>query len=121
MYADKAYREQYYTINITKCIPDDWKFPPDLVKCIVDNVTEFVPAGDLFVGALCDVEDKQKKWCECEVVQESSTHFKISYLGWGSQFDEWVPKTSPRITQYREMTSRSDVPKYGPRPHKYNT
>eukprot|EP00475_Leptophrys_vorax_P014009 TRINITY_DN20378_c0_g1_i1.p1 TRINITY_DN20378_c0_g1~~TRINITY_DN20378_c0_g1_i1.p1 ORF type:complete len:1328 (+),score=359.52 TRINITY_DN20378_c0_g1_i1:77-3985(+) len=92
----------------------------DITKMMTD--TDEVRAQRVFTkGMLVDGEDKQKKWCECEIVDVSSTHVKITYLGWGSQFDEWIPRSSKRIAAYQEMLSRPDVQKYGPRPHKYNT
>jgi hypothetical protein len=69
-------------------------------------------------GMLVDVEDKQKKWTECEIVDLSSTHVKVTYLGWGPQYDEWIPRSSQRLAAYQEMLSRPDTPRYTPRPHK---
>jgi len=92
----------------------------DITKMMTD--TDEVRAQREFVkGQLVDIEDKQRKWCECEVVDVSASHVKITYLGWGPQFDEWILRSSKRIAMYQEMLSRPDVPKYAPRPHKYNT
>jgi ubiquitin C-terminal hydrolase len=92
----------------------------DITKMMTDT-DEVRAQREFSKGMLVDCEDKQKKWCECEIVDLSSTHVKVTYLGWGPQFDEWIPRSSKRLAAYQEMLSRPDVPKYGPRPHKYNT
>ena len=58
----------------------------------------------LVVGSLLDALDTDDKWRLAEVIQASSAGVNIHYQGWGTKWDEWVDRDSPRLQPPRSHT-----------------
>eukprot|EP00617_Octactis_speculum_P022528 CAMPEP_0185756560 /NCGR_PEP_ID=MMETSP1174-20130828/14983_1 /TAXON_ID=35687 /ORGANISM="Dictyocha speculum, Strain CCMP1381" /LENGTH=526 /DNA_ID=CAMNT_0028435567 /DNA_START=44 /DNA_END=1624 /DNA_ORIENTATION=+ len=59
-----------------------------------------IPGGVLKHGQRIEVLDTTNKWIEAEVIDTSLDQVKIHYKGWHAKFDEYIPRTSPRIRPY---------------------
>jgi len=54
----------------------------------------------LEVGGECDGCDTVKKWYTCHIVEVDREMVKITYDGWGNQYDEWLPRSSDRLAAH---------------------
>lgn len=65
----------------------------------------------LHTGRMCDAQDSVSVWFQSVVVDEreakeegGTREVKLSFLGWSTYYDEWLPITSPRIA---DLNTRS--------------
>jgi hypothetical protein len=55
----------------------------------------------LIVGDLIDVLDSIEKWEPAIVIECNMTDVKIHYVFWPSRYDEWLPRDSNRLAEFR--------------------
>lgn len=65
--------------------------------------------GFFAIGDQLDAQDRCNKWYGAEVVDRTSTHILVHFLGWGSRWDEWIEhsdidRLAPWKTQNRALT-----------------
>ena len=62
------------------------------------------------VGQWIDVKDTIHQWLEAEVIDVENrsnndlSKVKVHYIGWGNNWDEWIPFSSKRIMPFRYYT-----------------
>ena len=56
---------------------------------------------NLHVGALIEALDVQELWYPARVEEIAGRNIRVSFAGWSSEWDEWLPKSSPRIREHR--------------------
>ncbi len=77
------------------------------------------PAKPLTAGTVLDVKDIRDLWVKAVVLATNENAVYISYLGWLSNYDEWIKKDSPRLApsgtteatigRYRDETSENKL------------
>ena len=55
----------------------------------------------LAVGAQVEALDVQELWYPARIEEVKGKSVRVSFDGWGSQWDEWLLKTSPRLREHR--------------------
>ena len=70
------------------------------------------PGPKLEVGTKCQALDIRMTWCEAEVVgtrtvESGRDEYRMHYVGWKKNWDEWVARDSGRI---RQVSSGSKQP-----------
>ncbi len=70
------------------------------------------------VGQWVDVKDTIDQWLEAQITKVRPNQVFVHYNGWGSQWDEWIEATSPRIALFRTYTLQYASSRYyGPSPN----
>ena len=54
-----------------------------------------------------DVLDTVHKWYESAILQERDNKFFVHYIGWSSNWDEWIDKNSSRLGKIENMKQRT--------------
>ncbi len=76
------------------------------------------PATEYTIGQWVDVKDTIDQWLEAQVTKVQPDRVFIHFNGWGSRWDEWISKDSPRISPFRAHTVQSPhTPFLSPYPH----
>jgi hypothetical protein len=63
----------------------------------------------LKVGDWVDARDTVNKWCVGQVLSISDRTVRIHYKGWSAQYDDDLPKDSPRLAELGKHTSGKDT------------
>ena len=70
------------------------------VSCaIATGVPSYVP------GQWVDALDTVSQWLEARVLAVRGDDLLITYSGWSSRWDEWLPQSSPRLAPFRTRTA----------------
>jgi hypothetical protein len=70
------------------------------------------------LGQWIDVRDTTGQWLEAQIAKTQATDIYVHYNGWGSRWDEWLPKGSDRVATFRTHTIQSPhAPFLSPYPH----
>jgi len=64
------------------------------------------------VGQWIDCKDTVNKWCEASVAAIQDDMLRIHYDGWTEKWDEWIERSSSRITRYGRFTSATPRDKF---------
>lgn len=64
------------------------------------------------LGQWVDVKDTINQWLEAQVTGLRGSQVCVHYNGWGSQWDEWLDRTSPRIALFRSHTLQYSTSRY---------
>ena len=56
-------------------------------------------------GQWVDALDTVSQWLEARVLAVRGDDLLITYSGWSSRWDEWLPQTSPRLAPFRTRTA----------------
>eukprot|EP00826_Nyctotherus_ovalis_P007013 TRINITY_DN1171_c0_g5_i2.p1 TRINITY_DN1171_c0_g5~~TRINITY_DN1171_c0_g5_i2.p1 ORF type:complete len:336 (-),score=65.18 TRINITY_DN1171_c0_g5_i2:161-1168(-) len=91
----------------------------DQVEMLVSRRTplESVEEGKTFrlqepefkLGQWVDVKDTVGQWLEAQVTKIQGSKVFVHFNGWGTRWDEWIEKDSPRISQFRTYTVQSPL------------
>jgi hypothetical protein len=90
--ATHAMIKDYYEFNVKRYAPVEIM---DLCREIAEFLSFCYEEGDLV-----DVF-YQRIWYQAKIVQIGKDEIKITYVGWGDQWNEWLPMYTPRIEPYR--------------------
>lgn len=61
------------------------------------------------LGQWIDVKDTVGQWLEAQVTKVQDNRVFVHFNGWGTRWDEWIDKDSPRISQFRTYTVQSPL------------
>ena len=61
------------------------------------------------LGQWIDVKDTVGQWLEAQVAKIHGDMIYVHFNGWGSRWDEWIQKDSPRMSQFRTYTIQSPL------------
>ena len=59
------------------------------------------------LGQWLDVKDTIGQWLEAQVTKIMPDKICVHFNGWGTRWDEWIEKNSPRIAPFRTYTIQS--------------
>jgi len=71
------------------------------------------------MGQWVDCRDTVAKPCEAQIVDQREDEVRVHYDGWSEKWDEWMDRSSARITRYGRWTSeipRERLKGRGPQP-----
>jgi hypothetical protein len=75
------------------------------VKCLYDFLIDPSIGFPCFPGELVDCMDRCYVWCVAKILQVDRDKMLITYVGWKSMYDEWIPIKSSRIAPFRTHTT----------------
>jgi len=57
-------------------------------------------------GASLDVQDTAGTWFESVILETKDNLIKVQYKGWPHKWDEWIPRTSPRLSFLNQFSQK---------------